>query len=145
MKCILRASSESMLEQRHFTHTALTHEFYEHYYLHEKDIAVTAMENFSIAINTLKENPDLLDLDILKRLYGVYVGFDMHKERPLTSLLFEYIYSIRYIALKTSNQEVIDCFLRIFKEFMGGDNNEKNSISIDKILLSKTLDFLREL
>ena len=69
----------------------------------------------------------------------------MHKEKPLTSLLFEYIYSIRYIALKTSNQEVIDCFLRIFKEFIGGDDNEKNSISIDKILLSKTLDFLKEL
>lgn len=145
MKLILRAASEYMLDQCYFKNTALTHEFYENYYLHEKDIAVTAMENFSIAINTLKENPDLLDLDILKRLYDVYVGFDMHKEKPLTSLLFEYIYSIRYIALKTSNQEVIDCFLRIFKEFIGGDDNEKNSISIDKILLSKTLDFLKEL
>ena len=138
MTLILDSSSQSIISNSIIGSSLTTSDFYEKYYLYEKNIEKTAIENFSIAINTLKDNPDLLDLIILKKIYETYTSFYLHKVNPLTNLMFEYVYSIRYIALKTSNQEVIDCFLSIFKEFIGGNE-------IDKILLSKTLDFLREL
>ena len=145
LKLILNASSRYMLDQYYFENTTLTYNFHENYYLHEDEIANDAKENFSIAINTLKENTDLLDLTVLKKLYSVYVGFDLHKTNPLFELLFEYIYSIRHIALKTSNQEIIDTFLKLFKEFIVLDNNKENSNTIDKDILAKTLSFLKEL
>lgn len=124
-------------------------EFYTNYDCHMEEVKKEGIYNFSIAIRVLKENPNLLDATVLYKLSQVYTSYHLfyesNKENPLDDIIFDYIYSIRHIALNTSNQEIIDCFLRIFKNFIGGEENSKKLIVKDKEKISKTLNFLMEL
>ena len=151
VKLLLDASSQSFVASYFFekinkdANSMSFYNFYENYTVYEKDIVKEAKSIFLLAINTLKENPKLLDFYTLKKLYNTYSSFYFSKVNQLSDLMFEYVYSVRYIALNTSNQEVIDCFLNIFKEFLGGENNKKEAIVTNKDTLSKILDFLKQL
>ena len=151
VKLVLDASKQSFISSYYFEKISKDvdpmsfYNFYENYTIYEKEITKEAKPIFLLAINTLKENPKLLDFYTLKKLYNTYSSFYFSKVNPLSDLMFEYVYSVRYIALNTSNQEVIDYFLNIFKEFLGGEENKKEAIVTNKETLSKILNFLKQL
>ena len=117
--------------------------YYEEKY--EKEVNKEAVYNFNIAIKTLKDNPNLLDERALELIGDIYESFSQFGENPLINIAFEYIYGVRYIALSTSNQEIIDKFLNIFKAFLGGENNDKESIVQDTNIINKSIEFMKEL
>ena len=145
IKLILEASKQENVDAYLMEKTATPDIDYYLYYDSEP-AKKEAIQNFSIAINALKRNPNLLDFTVLKELYETYTSYYLFYDgNPLNEIMFEYIYPIRYIALKTSNQEIIDCFLNIFKSFIGGDKNETRFVTNSEEILEKTLKFLNEL
>lgn len=150
LKLILDASYQTTIDQCLMEKYDKYHsEFYTDYSYHMEEVKKEGIYNFSIAIKVLKERPNLLDATILYKLSTVYASYflfyENNKENPLDDIMFDYVYSIRHIALNTSNQEIIDCFLKIFKSFIGGEENSKKLIVKDKEKISKTLNFLMEL
>lgn len=147
MRLILNASNSNNLEgclmEKYNDWGSTFFTYYEEKY--EKEVNKEAIYNFNIAIKTLKDNPNLLDERALELIGDTYESFSRFGENPLINIAFEYIYGVRYIALSTSNQEIIDKFLNIFKAFLGGENNRKESIVQDKNIINKVIDFMKEL
>ena len=117
-------------------------DYYEKYMCEANNIAIT---NFNIAIKTLKDNPNLLDENILGQIWTTYESFLTDFENPLAHIAFDYMYGVRYIALSTSNQEIINNYIYIFRAFLGGGRNEKGSIIKDKSIIDKIIGFMKEL
>ena len=104
-----------------------------------------AVSSFNIAIKILRDKPYLLDETVLAQIFKTYNSLSHQRHNPLTNIAFEYIYGVRYIALSSSNQEIIDNFLNMFKAFLGGEENEEQLIVKDKNIINKILGFMREL
>lgn len=70
-------------------------------------------ETMTIILNTLKENSELVDINILNSLPRKYI--DVYGNNPLLQELFDYIYSLRYIPLNSSDINLIKSFKEIFE------------------------------
>ena len=105
---------------------------------YKKEVTKEVMFNLKLALKALKENSNLLDETILGKLYSI-------ADVSLTNIIFDYLYSVKYIALNTSNQEIIDYFLNILKKFLGGEENEEENVVQDIDTRNKIIVFLREL
>ena len=142
IKLMLQASNNRNID---YSFEEKFDDFYTNYEKYKNEINREAISNFNIVLKTLKDNPDLLDETVLSQIYSTYESFSYSDGNPLANSAFEYMYGIRYIALNTSNQETINNFLNIFKAFLGGEENEKKSIIQDKNIISKIIDFMKEL
>ena len=114
IKLILRAANletvDNSLREKYNIWVKDYYEFYDEKYA--KGAVKEEVFNFNLAIKTLRENPNLLDETVLKQINGVYKSYNrFFSPNPLNNILFEYIYSIRYIALSTSNQYIIVIFI----------------------------------
>ena len=108
-----------------------------------KEIDNEVFLNFKLAIKALEENSGLLDDKVLKQIQGI-VESEINNYQ-LINVAFNYLYSVKYIALNTSNQQIIDCFIEILKGFLGGEKNEKKYTINDNELREKIIGFLIEL
>ena len=148
IKLILRAANletvDNSLREKYNVWVKDYYEFYDEKYA--KEAVKEGVFNFNLAIKTLRENPNLLDETVLKQINGVYKSYNrFFSPNPLNNILFEYIYSIRYIALSTSNQDIIDIFIQILKGFLGGEQNIESEIIHNRHIINKITVFLQEL
>ena len=99
-------------------------------------------EKIELLVKCFENNPKLLTSKILNNILSLAGdGFSDETKK----LLFEYLYSIRYIALNSSDIDIINSFYNLFKEYLGGEYNISYFNTEDEEIAIKSMYALEEL
>lgn len=124
---------------------------YEFYHLHMNEIFKPAL---SKCFNVLKSNEQFINYSVLKEIFDLadeicdnekmcYEQWSYYDVDDANKI-FDFIYSIRYMALNTNDTEILQKFKEIFYTFLGGINNDKIAVfKEDRQQMAK--EFLKEL
>ena len=107
----------------------------------EEKFKIDKLNKIKFIIKTLKDNPQLLNnkiLEYLLRFNSYNYGVEIQK------LIFDYIDSIKYIALNSSDLSLIDAFYVIYKQYCGGEFNLSYANITDKDWQEKIFEALRK-
>lgn len=99
-------------------------------------------ERIDKIIKAFQENPKLLTAKILNSIFELS-GYDL--DEGTRKKIFDYLYSIKYIALNSSEIDIIDSFYNIFKDYLGGEYNISNKNTNNDEIFSKAIYVIEQL
>lgn len=117
----------AMTERKNFNKIT---DFYELLSKYRDEVDQERNESMSLILNTLKERPEIVDINILELLPRSYI--DPYEENALFIDLYDYVYSLRYIPLNISDMNVITKFKEIYEYLLDtrqGDDWESEYFS----------------
>jgi len=92
----------------------------------------------------LEDNPDKITPTLLEIIFNIYPELPYYDLKSRLAI-FDYIYSIRNLAITTSNLQILDRFYQLFRAFLGGHDDKAGMVIKDESAQQKILDFFKQL